>query len=158
MRTIEVRPDGQGVRVAVVVSRFNQRVSSRLLEGCLSRLRELGCEDIDVFWVPGAFEIPLAAQVAIESGRYDAFVALGAVIRGGTAHFECVCQGVTDGLQQVSLRTGASVAFGVLTTDNAEQALKRSAAPGEPGSNKGAEVAEVALEMASLIALLRKGE
>ena len=144
--------------MAAVVSRFNHVVSTRLLDGCLARLRELGCEDVDVIWVPGAFEIPLAARTATETGRYDALVALGAVIRGQTSHFDYVCRGVTDGLQRVSLRSGCPVAFGVLTTDTVEQALARAAAPGEPGYNKGAEAAEVALEMASLLTTLRKGK
>ncbi len=158
MRTIEAKPKGQGVRVAVVVSRFNHSVSQRLLDGCLTRLRELGCDEVDVLWVPGAFEIPLATQAAAETGRYDALVAVGAVIRGETPHFDYVCRGVTDGLQQVSLRSGSPVAFGVLTTDTVEQALKRAVAPGEPGKNKGAEAAEVALEMASLLTTLRTGK
>jgi 6,7-dimethyl-8-ribityllumazine synthase len=158
MRTIEIKPDGQGLRVAVVVSRFNHVVSARLLDGCLARLRELGCEDVDVIWVPGAFEIPLAMRTATETGRYDALVALGAVIRGQTSHFDYVCRGVTDGLREVSLRSGCPAAFGVLTTDTVEQALARAAAPGEPGYNKGAEAAEVALEMAGLLTTLRKGK
>ncbi|MCH6563531.1 MAG: 6,7-dimethyl-8-ribityllumazine synthase [Myxococcales bacterium] len=158
MGTIEAKPQGRGLRVAVVVSRFNHLVSHRLLDGCLARLRELGCEDVDVLWVPGAFELPLATQAAAETGRYDALVAVGAVIRGETSHFDYVCRGVTDGLQQVSLRSGSPVAFGVLTTDTEEQALERAAVPGEPGKNKGAEAAEVALEMASLLATLRRGK
>ncbi len=144
--------------MAVVVSRFNHVVSARLLDGCLARLRELGCEDVDVIWVPGAFEIPLAMRTATETGRYDALVALGAVIRGQTSHFDYVCRGVTDGLREVSLRSGCPAAFGVLTTDTVEQALARAAAPGEPGYNKGAEAAEVALEMAGLLTTLRKGK
>jgi len=142
----------------VVVSRFNHPVSHRLLDGCLARLRELGCEDVDVLWVPGAFEIPLAAGAAADTGRYDALVAVGAVIRGETPHFDFVCRGVTDGLQQVSLRVGCPVAFGVLTTDTVEQALQRAADPGGTGKNKGAEAAEVALEMAGLLASLRKAK
>ena len=155
MRTIESKVDGKGLRVAVVASRFNHLISLRLLEGCTRRLRELGCESVDVLWVPGAFEIPLAAKVAAETGRYDALIGVGAVIRGDTPHFDYVCQGVTKGLQQVSLDSRFPIAFAVLTTDTVEQALERAASTGEAGSNKGAEAAEVALEMASLLARVR---
>ncbi len=106
---------------------------------------------------PGAFEIPITMQSAAETGRYDALIAVGAVIRGETAHFDYVCQGVTDGLRDVSLRSRIPVAFGVLTTESVEQALERAAAPGDSGKNKGAEAAEVALEMANLLSTLRKG-
>jgi 6,7-dimethyl-8-ribityllumazine synthase len=157
MRRIEAKLEGTGLRVGVIASRFNHLISHRLLEGCLARLRELGCESVDVVWVPGAFEIPLAARTAAQTQRYDALVAVGAVIRGDTPHFDCVCRGVTDGVGRVSLESGFPVAFGVLTTDTVEQALERAAAPGEPGSNKGAEAAEVALEMASLMAAVRAG-
>ena len=158
MRTIEAKSQGQGLRVAVVASRFNLTVSQRLLDGCIARLRELGCDDIEVLWVPGAFEIQITMQTAAETGRYDALIAVGAVIRGETAHFDYVCQGVTDGLRDVSLRSRIPVAFGVLTTETVEQALERAAAPGESGKNKGAEAAEVALEMANLLSTLRKGD
>jgi 6,7-dimethyl-8-ribityllumazine synthase len=157
MGKIEVKPKGEGIRVAVIASRFNKRVSIRLFEGCLRRFQELGCEDVDTMWVPGAFEIPLAARTAAQTGRYQALVALGAVIRGETSHFDYVCGGVTDGLGRVILDTGIPVAFGVLTTETVEQALERAAGPGEPGSNKGVEAAEVALEMANLVAALKKG-
>lgn len=151
MRTIEAQLDGRGKRVGVVVARFNHLITRRLLEGCEARLRELGCDETEVMWVPGAFELPLAAKLAAETGRYDAIVALGAVIRGDTAHFENVCRAVTDGLRQVILETRRPVAFEVLMTDNEEQAYVRAARPGEPGSNKGREAAETALEMAALL-------
>lgn len=150
MRTIESRLDGRGLRVAAVVARFNHLITLRLLEGCAGRLAELGCDDLDVLWVPGAFEIPLAAQRAARTGRYDALVAIGAVVRGDTPHFEYVCQGVTDGVGRVALAENLPIAFCVLTTETVEQALDRAAKPGEPGSNKGAEAAEVAVEMVSL--------
>ena len=150
MRTIESRLDGRGLRVAAVVARFNHLITLRLLEGCAGRLAELGCDDVDVLWVPGAFEIPLAAQQAARSGRYDAIVAIGCVVRGDTPHFEYVCQGVTDGVGRVALAENLPIAFCVLTTETVEQALDRAAKPGEPGSNKGAEAAEVAVEMVSL--------
>jgi 6,7-dimethyl-8-ribityllumazine synthase len=150
MRTIESRLEGRGLRVAAVVARFNHLITLRLLEGCAGRLAELGCDDLDVLWVPGAFEIPLAAQQAARSGRYDAIVAIGCVVRGDTPHFEYVCQGVTDGVGRVALAENLPIAFCVLTTETVEQALDRAAKPGEPGSNKGAEAAEVAVEMVSL--------
>ena len=150
MRTIESRLDGRGLRVAAVVARFNHLITLRLLEGCAGRLAELGCDDLDVLWVPGAFEIPLAAQRAARSGSYDAIVAIGCVVRGDTPHFEYVCQGVTDGVGRVALAENLPIAFCVLTTETVEQALDRAAKPGEPGSNKGAEAAEVAVEMVSL--------
>lgn len=150
MRTIETRLDASGLRVAAIVARFNHPITLRLLEGCSARLAELGCGDVDALWVPGSFELPLAAQLAARSGRYDALVAIGAVVRGDTPHFDYVCQGVTDGIGRVGLAENLPVAFCVLTTETVEQALERAAKPGEPGCNKGAEAAEVAVEMVSL--------
>ncbi len=157
MPVIETHIDGRGLRVGVVASRFNHPISRRLLDGCERRLKEAGCQDVDVLWVPGAFEIPLAAQAAAETGRYHALVALGVVIRGDTAHFDYVCRSVTEGVREVGLRTRIPIAFCVLTTDTVEQALARAAGPGEDGINRGEEAAEVALEMASLLAALGSG-
>jgi len=139
--------------VGIVVSRFNHLLSVRLLEGCAATLRERGCaeEDLHVAWVPGAFEIPLAARAMARSGRYDVLVTLGSVIRGGTPHFDYVCRGVTDGVRQVMLETGVPVAFGVLTTDDVDQALERT---GGAAGNKGAEAALAAVEMAHLVQVL----
>ena len=156
MTTLQADVTGTGRRVAVIVSRFNHSLSRRLLEGCEATLRARGCSEIDVVWVPGAFEIPLAARVCADTRRYAAVVALGVVIRGGTPHFDYVCRGVTDGVRDVNVETQVPVAFGVLTTDNVEQALERAARPGEAGSNKGSEAAEVALEMAELLAQIEK--
>jgi 6,7-dimethyl-8-ribityllumazine synthase len=150
MRTIETRLDARGLRIAAVVARFNHLITSRLLEGFTERLAELGCESLDVLWVPGAFEIPLAAQRAARTGRYDGLVAIGTVVRGDTPHFEYVCQGVTDGVGRVGQSENLPIAFCVLTTETVEQALERAAKPGEPGSNKGAEAAEVVVEMVNL--------
>src|SRR5215472_7537634 len=150
MRTLETRLDGTGLKLAAVVARFNHPITLRLLEGCAARLEELGCGALDVLWVPGAFEIPLAAQRAARSGRYDGLVAIGAVVRGDTPHFDYVCQGVTDGVGRVALAENLPIAFCVLTTDTVEQALERAAKPEEPGSNKGAEAAEVVVEMIHL--------
>ena len=155
MRSFETSVDARGLRVAVVVARFNQLLSARLLEGCAGELERRGArpEDVHVAWVPGAFEIPLAARALAASGRYDAIVALGVVVRGDTPHFEYVCRGVTDGVQAVMRDTSLPVAFGVLTVDDAEQAFERS---GGSEGNKGAEAAAAAIEMARLVARLGK--
>ena len=106
MRTIETKLAGQGMRIGMVVARFNHLITRRLLEGCEGRLRQLGCAETEVMWVPGAFEVPLAVQEAAQSGRYDALVAIAVVVRGETPHFEYVCRGVADGVRQVGfLRT-----------------------------------------------------
>jgi 6,7-dimethyl-8-ribityllumazine synthase len=149
VRTYPAVESASGLRFAVVVSRFNHLLSVRLLEACARELEERGAaaDDVHVAWVPGAFEIPLAARKLAESGRYHAVVTLGVVIRGGTPHFEYVCRGVTDGVREVMRDTGVPVAFGVLTTDDVEQALARA---GGPEGNKGAEAARAAVEMARL--------
>jgi 6,7-dimethyl-8-ribityllumazine synthase len=146
--------DGRGLRVAIVASRFNPDLTQRLVEGCERRLEELGAEVPEVVWVPGAFELPLAVKALLAAQRYDAVVAVGVVIRGGTPHFDYVCRVVADGLREVTLGTGVPVAFSVLTTDNRDQALERSVLGAEPGSNKGAEGAAVAVEMARLVTRL----
>lgn len=153
MRTYESGLDARGLRFAVVVGRFNHLICARLLEGCSAELERRGAsaDDVHVAWVPGAFEIPLAARVLAESRRYDAIVALGAVIRGGTPHFDYVCSGVTDGVREVMRDTGVPVAFGVLTCDDADQALARA---GGVGGNKGVEAALAAIEMAHLVTRL----
>ena len=156
MATLASSLDGRGLRVGIAVARFNHVITLRLLQGCESRLRELGCPEPDVFWVPGAFELPLAARAAAESGRYDALVAIGAVVRGDTPHFEYVCQGVTDGVREVGLECRLPVAFCVLTTETVDQALDRAAPVGQAGVNKGAEAAEVAVEMSRLLGQLGK--
>lgn len=155
MKVFESSTDASRLRFAVVVSRFNHLICARLLEGCTAELVRCGAReaDIHVAWVPGAFEIPQAARALAASGRYDAIVALGAVIRGGTPHFEYVCDAVTVGVLEVMRDTSVPVAFGVLTTDDAEQALSR--AGGEDG-NKGTEAARAAIEMARLLPQLSK--
>jgi len=141
--------DATGLVVGVVVARFNHLVSVRLLEGCIRELQRRGCagEDVHVAWVPGAFEVPQVARGLAETGRYDALVTLGAVIRGGTPHFDYVCRAVTDGVREVIRDTGVPVAFGILTTDDADQALARTG--GAEGDN-GAAAALAAIEMARL--------
>lgn len=138
---------------AVVVSRYNQLISVALLESCEQTLVQHGASSsqIDVAWVPGAFEIPQAARALAETGRYAAIITLGSVIRGGTPHFDYVCDGVMQGVREVIRDTSVPVAFGVLTTDDLEQALARSG--GEHG-NKGEEAALAALEMVGLGPLL----
>jgi len=153
VRTYSADRDASELRFGIVVSRFNHMVSLRLLEGCTAELDRRGCResDIHVAWVPGAFEIPQTARILAQSGRYDALVALGAVIRGGTPHFDYVCRAVTDGVREVIRDTGIPVAFGVLTTDDVEQALART---GGAQGNKGEEAALAAIEMARLRPLL----
>jgi len=139
--------DGAELSIAVVVSRFNEDVSKRLLRGALDALGEHGVEEPDVFWVPGSLELPVTALTLAEKGGYDAIVCLGCVIRGETYHFEVVAGQAAAGIMQVQLDTGVPVTFGVLTTEDRDQALARSG----PKSNKGAEAAEAAIEMANLL-------
>ena len=143
------KPDltGADLRIAVVVSRFNEDVSKRLLRGALAALEEHGVQDPDVLWVPGSLELPVTALALAERGNHDAIVCLGCVIRGETYHFELVAGQAAAGIMQVQLDTGVPVAFGVLTTEDKEQALARSG----PNNNKGTEAAEVAIEMANLM-------
>jgi 6,7-dimethyl-8-ribityllumazine synthase len=151
--TYEGKLTGKGLRFALVVGRFNEFISTRLLEGALDNLRrhETAEDDIDVAWVPGAFEIPLVARRLAASGRYDAVVCLGAVIRGGTPHFDYVAAETTKGIAKASLDTGVPVVFGVLTTDSVEQAVERA---GTKAGNKGWAAATTALEMANLLRTL----
>jgi len=149
------RRDVAGQHFAIVVSRFNHPICVRLLDGCVEELvaRGADAEGLHVAWVPGAFEIPQAARSLAVSGRYDAIVTLGVVIRGGTPHFEYVCQAVTDGVREIVRDTDVPVAFGLLTCDDVDQALER--AGGEHG-NKGIEAALAAIEMAHLATALRR--
>ena len=142
-----------GQRFAIVNSRFNEFITQKLQSGALDSLMRHGvqAEDIDTAWVPGAFEIPLIAKKAAESGNYDAVICLGAVIRGNTPHFDVVANEVSKGVAQVSLETGVPVIFGVLTCDTIEQAIERA---GTKAGNKGSEAAESAIEMANLIAMI----
>ncbi len=155
MKSYAIRRDATGQRLAIVVSRFNHPISVRLLEGCVAELvaRGADADALHVAWVPGVFEIPQAARSLASSGRYDALVTLGVVIRGGTPHFEYVCDAVTDGIREIVRDTDVPIAFGVLTCDDADQALAR--AGGEHG-NKGVEAALAAIEMAHLVKALRR--
>jgi 6,7-dimethyl-8-ribityllumazine synthase len=149
MTTYEGKLGGKGLRFALVVGRFNELISTRLYEGALDCLRrhEVAEGDVDTAWVPGAFEMPLVAKRLASSGKYDAVVCLGAVIRGGTPHFDYVAGEAAKGIAKVSLDTGVPVVFGVLTTDTIEQAVERA---GTKAGNKGWSAAATALEMASL--------
>lgn len=140
----------EGMRVGIVASRFNEFITNKLLEGALDMLRRHGAAegDIDVAWVPGAFEIPLAARKMAASKKYDAIICVGAVIRGATSHYDYVCSEVTKGVAQAGLITGVPVIFSVLTTETIEQAVERA---GTKAGNKGANGAMAAMEMASLL-------
>lgn len=139
----------QGLKYGIVVSRFNEFITNRLLSGAQDALRRHGVQDdeVDIAWVPGAFEIPLIAQKMAASAKYDAIITLGAVIRGSTSHYDYVCNEVAKGVAQASLKTGVPVIFGVLTTDTIEQAVERA---GTKAGNKGWEAAVNAVEMANL--------
>ena len=149
MQVKEGKLIAQGLRFGIVVGRFNEFISSKLLGGALDSLRRLGCEDqIEVAWVPGAFEIPLVAKKMAQSGKFDAVICLGAVIRGSTPHFDYVAAEVSKGVAQVSLSTDVPTIFGVLTTDTIEQAVERA---GTKAGNKGSEAAVTGIEMANLL-------
>lgn len=141
---------GSGLRIAIVVSRWNDMITNRLLEGARDGLLRHGvaADHIDIAWVPGSFELPLVCRRLAESGRYDAIIALGAVIRGATTHHEHVAAAASSGIAQVSLQTGVPCIFGVITTDNIEQAIERA---GTKAGNKGFEAATAAIEMATLL-------
>ncbi len=153
MSTYEGHLVATGLKFGIVVARFNELLSGRLLSGAKDALVRHGVapEDIDEAWVPGAFEVPLVAGKMAASGRYDAVIALGVVIRGGTPHFEYVSAEVSKGVAKVSLDTGVPVAFGVITADTIEQAVERA---GTKAGNKGWEAAEAAIEMANLVKAL----
>ena len=140
---------GTGLKFGIIVSRFNEFITSKLLSGALDALNRRGVsdEDVDVAWVPGAFEIPMAAQKMADSGKYDAVICLGAVIRGSTPHFDYVAAEASKGIANVGLKAGLPVIFGVITTDTIEQAIERA---GTRIGNKGVEASEAAIEMANL--------
>ena len=149
MKTYEGSLVAQNIKVGIVAARFNEFITSKLLGGALDGLTRHGVkeEDIKVAWVPGAFEIPMAAKKMAESGKYDAVICLGTVIRGATPHFDYVCAEASKGIAQVSLQTGVPVAFGVLTTETIQQAVERA---GTKAGNKGVDCAMAAMEMVNL--------
>ena len=150
MRTLEGKFNGKGLRIGIVAGRFNEFITSKLVGGAVDVLKrnDVNDEDIDIAWVPGAFEIPLITKKMAESKKYDAILTLGAVIKGATPHFDYVCAEVSKGVAQISLQTGLPVMFGVLTTNNIEEAIERA---GTKAENKGTDVAFGALEMIDLI-------
>jgi 6,7-dimethyl-8-ribityllumazine synthase len=156
MPTIEGRVDGSGKRIGIVVARFNELITRNLLDGARDALRRSGVADesVTVVWVPGSFEIPLVAKTMASTGRYDAVICLGAVIRGATDHYEHVAGQAASGILRAGLDTGVPVIFGVLTTDTIEQAIERL---GAKGSNRGADAAFAALETTSLIGQIVAG-
>ena len=150
MKTIEGFLTANNNKFCIIVARFNEFITSKLLSGALDELRRHGVseDDIDVVWVPGSFEIPLIAQKCARTKRYDAIITLGAIIRGATAHFDYVSAELSKGIATVSLNEGLPVIFGVLTTDNIEQAIERA---GTKAGNKGSDAARTAIETVNLI-------
>ncbi len=143
------------LRFAIVISRFNDFIGSKLLEGALDTFKRLNIkeENIDVVWVPGAFEIPLVAKYMANSKKYNAIVTLGAIIKGSTDHYDFVCAELSKGIATVSMQSGVPVLFGVLTTDTIEQAIERA---GTKAGNKGAQAAQSAIEMANVISCVQE--
>ena len=150
MKVLEGNFSGKGLRVGIVAGRFNEFITSKLISGALDALKrhEVAEDDISLAWVPGAFEIPLVVKKMAESGKYDAVIALGAVIRGATPHFDYVCAEVSKGVAQVGVSSGIPVMFGVLTTNSIEEAIERA---GTKAGNKGFDVANGAIEMCNLL-------
>lgn len=150
MKTLEGKLVAKGIKIGIVASRFNEFITSKLLSGAMDGLlrHDVAEDDIHVAWVPGAFEIPLIASKMAKSGKYDAVICLGAVIRGSTSHYDYVCNEVSKGIAAVSLDSGLPVMFGILTTENIEQAIERA---GTKAGNKGYDCALGAIEMVNLI-------
>ena len=150
MKTIEGVLTTNGEKFCIIIARFNEFIGSKLLSGAIDELRRHGVDEnnIDIVWVPGAFEIPIVAKKCAKSGKYSAIITLGAVIKGSTSHYDDVCAEVSKGVAQVGLETGIPVIFGVLTTDNIEQAIERA---GTKVGNKGSDAAKSAIEMANLM-------
>ena len=150
MKIFEGQMSGRGLKIAIVVARFNEFITSKLLGGALDVLKrhEVEEENISVAWVPGSFEIPLVAKKMAESKKFDTVICLGAVIRGSTTHYDYVCNEVSKGVAQVGLQTGIPTIFGVVTTENIQQAIERA---GTKAGNKGSDAAMSAIEMANLL-------
>ena len=150
MHTFEGKLVSQNIRVGIVAARFNEFIVNKLVGGAMDALlrHDVREEDIDLAWVPGAFEIPLIAKKMAESGKYDAAICLGAVIRGATSHYDLVCNEAAKGIAHVSLDSGVPVLFGVVTTENIEQAIERA---GSKAGNKGYDSAMAAIEMVNLV-------
>lgn len=155
-KTFEGKLLAEGLKFGIVVSRFNEFITKKLLDGALDALGRHGAkgDDIVIAWVPGTFEVPAVAQKMASSGKHDAVICLGAVIRGATPHFEYIAAEVTKGIAQVGLSTGVPTIYGVITTDTIEQAIERA---GTKVGNKGSDAAEAAIEMANLLRALEAG-
>lgn len=153
-KVFEANLVGTGLRVGIVVGRFNEFINAKLLDGALDGLKRHGVseDDIDVAWVPGAFEVPFIAKQMAETGNYDAIIGLGTVIRGATTHYDYVCNEAAKGIAQVSLQTNVPVIFGIVTTENIEQAIERA---GTKSGNKGYDAAVSAIEVANLQKMFR---
>ncbi|MFH1159814.1 MAG: 6,7-dimethyl-8-ribityllumazine synthase [bacterium] len=150
MKVIEGKLEAKGLKFGIVTARFNEFISSKLLSGCLDGLKRHGVDEnqIEMVWAPGAFEIPFLAKKMAQSGKYNAVICLGAVIRGATPHFEYVAAEVSKGIASVGLEAGIPVIYGILTTDNIEQAIERA---GTKGGNKGFDAALTAIEMVNVL-------
>jgi 6,7-dimethyl-8-ribityllumazine synthase len=155
MKTFEGKLIAQGLKFGIVVSRFNELVTSKLLDGALDCLKrhDASEDNIEIFYCPGSFEIPLVAKKLAQTGKYDAVICLGAVIRGETPHFDYVASEVSKGISLVQLETGVPIAFGIITADDVEQALNRA---GIKNGNKGWDAALTAIEMANLLKQIKK--
>ena len=155
MKTFEGKFDGRNAKIGIVAGRFNEFITSKLVGGALDVLKrnDVSEENIDIAWVPGAFEIPLITKKLAKTGKYDAIIALGAVIKGSTPHFDYVCAEVSKGVAQISLQTDLPVIFGVLTTNNIEEAIERA---GTKAGNKGSDAAFSTIEMINLIKEIEK--
>ena len=153
MKVYEGKLVAQGAKIGIVAARFNEFIGSKLLSGAIDELKRHGVneENIDVVWTPGAFEIPLVAKRCAKSGKYNAIITLGAIIKGSTSHYDYVCAELSKGIAQVGLETEVPVLFGVLTTENIEQAIERA---GTKAGNKGSDAAKTAIEMANLMSEL----
>jgi len=149
-KTYEGKLIAEGLRFGIVASRFNEFITGKLLEGALDAIRRHGAgeDNVEIAWTPGAFEVPLVAKKMAESGKYDAIICLGAVIRGATSHYDYVASEAAKGVAQAGMATGVPIIFGILTTENIEQAIERA---GTKAGNKGFEAAEAAIEMANLM-------
>lgn len=149
VKTMEGKLISRGKKFGIIVSRFNDFITRRLLDGCLDTLKRHGAEenDIEVVWVPGSFEVPQAADKLAKSGKYNCLICLGTLIRGATPHFDYIANEMTKGIAQIPLRTGVPTAFGVITAESIEQAVERA---GTKKGNKGADAAMSAIEMTNL--------
>lgn len=155
MNELQKTMNGQNLKIAIVTAEFNEFITSRLLDGAHKTLLKHGVKDdnIDLVYVPGAFELPLTAKTLAETGKYDSVITLGCVIRGSTTHYDYVCNEAAKGISHAGLSTGVPVIFGVITTENIEQAIDRA---GAKVGNKGSEAAATAIEMASIIESIKK--